>query len=113
MVAGLESLLVPVGTSFGAGAVIGYAIKKVVKIVAILIGLFIAGVAYLAYQKILIVDWKAAQSFASNTTSYIYHYGVNVMQQTASDMHDNTVITMFGVTGAGFAAGFGLGFWKG
>jgi uncharacterized membrane protein (Fun14 family) len=35
---------------FFVGILIGYALKKVIKIVAIVVGLFLAGLAYLQYN---------------------------------------------------------------
>ena len=36
-----------IGGGFFVGVVIGYALKKVIKIVAVIVGLFLAGLAYL------------------------------------------------------------------
>jgi uncharacterized membrane protein (Fun14 family) len=38
------------GGGFFVGILIGYALKKVIKIVAIIVGLFLAGLAYLQSQ---------------------------------------------------------------
>ena len=38
---------------FFTGIVMGYALKKVVKLAAVVVGLFFAGIAYLQYQQIL------------------------------------------------------------
>jgi uncharacterized membrane protein (Fun14 family) len=38
---------------FFVGLLAGYAVKKVVKILAVIIGLFIAALAYLEYQRII------------------------------------------------------------
>ena len=43
-----------IGGGFFAGVLIGYALKKVIKIVAVIIvGLFLAGLAYLQYHQIV------------------------------------------------------------
>jgi uncharacterized membrane protein (Fun14 family) len=39
-----------VGGGFFKGFITGFAIKKVIKIAAIIVGLFIAGMAYFQYQ---------------------------------------------------------------
>jgi uncharacterized membrane protein (Fun14 family) len=39
------------GGSF-VGILIGYALKKVIKLVAVIVGLFLAGLAYLQYHQI-------------------------------------------------------------
>jgi uncharacterized membrane protein (Fun14 family) len=45
-------LVSTVGGGFLAGALAGYALKKVMKIAAVIVGLFIAALAYLEYQRI-------------------------------------------------------------
>jgi uncharacterized membrane protein (Fun14 family) len=42
-----------IGGGFFAGVLIGYALKKVIKIVAVIAGLFLAGLAYLQYHQIV------------------------------------------------------------
>ena len=46
------------GGGFFAGVLIGYALKKVIKIVAVVIGLFLAGLAYLQYHQIANINWN-------------------------------------------------------
>jgi uncharacterized membrane protein (Fun14 family) len=41
-----------IGGGFFVGILIGYALKKVIKIVAVIVGLFLAGLAYLQYNQI-------------------------------------------------------------
>jgi uncharacterized membrane protein (Fun14 family) len=41
-----------VGGGFFGGLLFGYAIKKVVKLIAVIAGLILAGLAYLQYQQI-------------------------------------------------------------
>jgi uncharacterized membrane protein (Fun14 family) len=50
-----------VGGGFFLGVLVGYALKKVIKLAAIIFGLFIAALAYLEYQKIVSVDWNRIQ----------------------------------------------------
>ena len=46
----VEDFLFSARGGFLFGAVAGYAIKKVMKIAAVVIGLFVAGLAYLSYR---------------------------------------------------------------
>jgi uncharacterized membrane protein (Fun14 family) len=46
----IENLVFSTGGGFHFGAVVGYAIKKVMKIAAIVIGLFVIGPSYLLYK---------------------------------------------------------------
>ena len=41
------------GSGFFAGILIGYALKKVIKLVAVIVGLFLTGLAYLQSQHIV------------------------------------------------------------
>ena len=46
------------GGGFFVGILIGYALKKVIKIVAVIFGLFLAGLAYLQYHQIANNYWN-------------------------------------------------------
>jgi uncharacterized membrane protein (Fun14 family) len=46
---------------FFIGILIGYALKKVIKILSIIIGLFLAGLAYLQYHQIASINWNKLQ----------------------------------------------------
>ena len=52
----LGSLGATVSGGFFASALIGFALKKVLKILAVLLGLFFAGLAYLQYQQIVNIN---------------------------------------------------------
>ena len=43
----LSSVAATMGCGFFAGVLIGYALKKVAKVAAVVVGLFFAGIAYL------------------------------------------------------------------
>jgi uncharacterized membrane protein (Fun14 family) len=40
------------GVGFFVGILISYAVKKVIKLLAVIVGLFLAGLAYLQYHQI-------------------------------------------------------------
>jgi uncharacterized membrane protein (Fun14 family) len=52
------------GGSFFVGILIGYALKKVIKIVAVIVGLFLAGLAYLQYHQIANINWNKLQTIS-------------------------------------------------
>ena len=52
-----EDFLFSAGGGSLFGAVVGYAIKKVTKIAAVVVGLFVAGRAYLSYKGWIDVKW--------------------------------------------------------
>ena len=62
----LGSFGTAIGGGFFAVILVGYALKKVVKIVAIVVGLFFAGLAYLQYQQIVIINWNNLQQVSHN-----------------------------------------------
>ena len=47
----MSPLAATIGGGFFGGVLLGYAIKKIVKIATIIVGLFIAGLAFLQYQQ--------------------------------------------------------------
>jgi len=64
------SLLTPLVAQLGVGGLgglcVGYAIKKVAKIVAVVVGLFFLGLEYLAYEGIINIDYVGLESWANN-----------------------------------------------
>jgi uncharacterized membrane protein (Fun14 family) len=55
-----------IGGGFFIGLIAGYAIKKVIKIIAVIVGLFIAALAYLEYKRIIQVDWTSIQTISQS-----------------------------------------------
>ena len=49
------------GGGFFVGLLIGYAIKKVIKLLAIIVGLFLGILAYLQYHQIANINWNKLQ----------------------------------------------------
>jgi uncharacterized membrane protein (Fun14 family) len=50
------------GGGFFVGILIGYALKNVIKLVAVIVGLFLAGLAYLQYNQIADINWNKLQT---------------------------------------------------
>ena len=100
-----------VGSSIGfggvAGFLAGYAIKKAIKIVMVVIGLFFAALAYLNYQGLVTINWNKLGLSATglgNATGYLG----GLSSQAASTMIN------FGIPFTGsFGAAFVVGFMKG
>jgi uncharacterized membrane protein (Fun14 family) len=65
----VEDFLFSAGGGFLFGAVAGYAIKKVMKLAAVVIGLFVTGLAYLSYRGWVDVKWDAMESASRSTLS--------------------------------------------
>jgi uncharacterized membrane protein (Fun14 family) len=94
-----------VGGGFFGGLLLGYAIKKVVKIIAVIVGLFIAGLAYLQYQQIAAFDWNRIEVMASTAVGDITTYLSNSLDAAVLAM-SNFGIPLTGSMSAGFAVGF-------
>lgn len=99
-----------IGTSLVSGTLtgilIGYAIKKILKIGLIILGSFFGAVAYLQSQGLLNVNWERIEA-ASNQA-------ITTVSNAITDDSANSVIANLGLplTG-GMAVGFAIGFMKG
>jgi uncharacterized membrane protein (Fun14 family) len=101
-----------IGGGFHIGILIGYSLKKVVKLAAIVLGLFFAGLAYLQYQQIIIIDWNKLHPVSQNAvltvlnaTKYIPGLA-NVGGHTAYLTMSDFGIPLTGSMATGFAIGF-------
>jgi uncharacterized membrane protein (Fun14 family) len=101
----ITSISATVGGGFFGGLLFGYAIKKVVKLIAVAAGLFIAGLAYLQYQQIASFDWNKIEAMAGaalgNLTAHI-----SSNQELGTLAMSNLGIPLTGDMSAGFAVGF-------
>ena len=84
----LQELLFSAGGGFLFGAVAGYAIKKVMKIAAVVVGLFVAALAYLWYKGLIDVKWVAIEnvtrSTLTNASGQVVHAPNNSATQFAA-----------------------------
>src|ERR687891_70887 len=55
------------GGGFFVGILIGYALKKIIKLLAVIVGLFFAGLAYLQYHQIANINWNKLQTVSEGT----------------------------------------------
>jgi uncharacterized membrane protein (Fun14 family) len=106
------------GAGFFAGVLLGYALKKVIKLVAVIVGLFLAGLAYLQYHQIANINWNKLQSICegairtlSNAIMQMPVFG-HTSDQAATT--SSLAMTSFGIPLTGsMSAGFTIGFMKG
>jgi uncharacterized membrane protein (Fun14 family) len=94
-----------VGGGFFGGILFGYAVKKVVKLIAIVAGLFVAGLAYLQYQQIASFDWNRIEVLATAALGNVTSQISNSQEATIFAM-SNFGIPLTGSMSAGFAVGF-------
>jgi uncharacterized membrane protein (Fun14 family) len=114
-VTGFAPFIGTVGGGFMAGALVGYALKKVIRIVAVVVGLFIAGLAYLEYQGIIHVDWV---KFQTVTQSGLATIADTIMHISSNISAPNTAISNLGLSEiipltCSVSAGFVLGLSRG
>jgi uncharacterized membrane protein (Fun14 family) len=104
-----------IGGGFFVGILIGYALKKVVKIVAIMIGLFFAALAYLQYQQIVNIDWNKLHPVSQNAALTVLNATKYIPGLTNVSGHtSNLTMSGFGIPLTGsMAVGFTLGFVRG
>jgi|SRR5918993_1173546 uncharacterized membrane protein (Fun14 family) len=109
------------GDGFFVGILIGYALKKIIKIVAVIVGLFLAGIAYLQYHhQIANINWNKLQTVSEGTITTLSNAIIIQIPGFGDSSHTTTtvssfVMTSFGIplTGSMSSAGFTIGFMKG
>ena len=103
------------GGSF-AGILIGYALKKVIKIIAVIVGLFLAELAYLQSQQIANINWNKLQQVSEGAITTLTNLMTHIQAIGNTNDHASTylAITSFGIPLTGsMSAGFTIGFIKG
>ena len=106
------------GGGFFVGILIGYALKKIIKIAAIVVGLFLAGLAYLQYHQIANINWNKLQTIyegAITTLSSLITQIPGISDNShAATTASSLAMTSFGIPLTGsISAGFTIGFIKG
>jgi uncharacterized membrane protein (Fun14 family) len=115
-----------IGGGFFAGVLIGYALKKVIKIVAVIVGLFLAGLAYLQYHQIANINWNKLQTVLSEGAITTFSNAITQIpgisgggssvdgHAAAATASSLLAMTSFGIPLTGsMSAGFTIGFVKG
>jgi uncharacterized membrane protein (Fun14 family) len=96
-----------IGGGFLGGVLLGYAMKKVIRIVALIVGLFLAGLASLQYQQIASINWNKIEGSVTELAG-----------AAVNSLNENS-ITMLMMSNLGIpltssmASGFTVGFLKG
>jgi uncharacterized membrane protein (Fun14 family) len=101
-----SSLGLEVGGGAVIGGVVGFAAKKIAKLIAVLIGLELALFKFLETRGVLEVDWDALSSTAGNATDAATGAGGSPPGWATS------LLSALPVS-AGFTGGFMLGFKRG
>ncbi len=107
------------GGSFFAGILIGYALKKVIKLLAVIVGLFLAGLAYLQYHQVANINWNKLQQVSKGALTTVANLTIQIpgISGISGDIHaaiSSLAMTSFGIPLTGsMSAGFTIGFIKG
>jgi uncharacterized membrane protein (Fun14 family) len=115
----------PIAATLGGGffvcVLIGYALKKVIKLLGVIVGLFLAGLAYLQYHHIANINWNKLQTVSegvittlSNLIIQIPGISLSSVDGHAAATASSLAMTTFGIPLTGsMSAGFTIGFIKG
>ena len=105
----IASNATPIAVGGIAGFLVGYAIKKVIKIALVIAGLLIVAFFALGYQQFVTVDWTKIQDAGSGLVGNVSSTNIPGTEQSIS-----SALAAFGIPLVGsLAAGFVLGFIKG
>ncbi len=112
------SSLTSTATSAGFGGItgflIGYAIKKVVRILLVIVGLVFIAFVFLEYQKILTVDWNKIQATTMAALGNVMSGQFLANSGIPGTEHITSTMTNFGIPLTGsLTAGLLLGFLRG
>jgi uncharacterized membrane protein (Fun14 family) len=108
------------GSGFFVGVLIGFSLKKVIKLVAVIVGLFLAGLAYLQYQQIANINWNKLQQVSGDAITTLSNLTIQIPGISGGSVDSShaaassLAMTNFGILLTGsMSAGFTLGFIKG
>jgi uncharacterized membrane protein (Fun14 family) len=116
-----STFIATVGGGFITGVLIGYALKKVIKLVSIIVGLFFAGLAYLQYQQIASINWGKLHSVSEGAVTMLANATTQIPMGVSNGSNSNgsgeivtAAMTNFGIPLTGsMAMGFAFGFMRG
>ena len=117
----IESFAPPaatIGGGFFVGLLVGYAIKKVIKLLAIIVGLFLVILAYLQYHQIANINWNKLQQVSEDAITTLSNAIIQIPgfgeSSHATSAASSLAVTSFGIPLTGsMSAGFIIGFMKG
>ena len=75
------------GGGFFVGILIGYALKKIIKIVAVIVGLFLAGLAYLQYHQTANINWNKLQTVSEGALTTVANLTMQIPGISSGDGH--------------------------
>jgi uncharacterized membrane protein (Fun14 family) len=110
----LSALVTTTDGGFFAGILVGWALKKVVKLFAILAGLFLAGLAILQYQQIASINWDKLEQASGGAINAVVNTTTKMIDGSDRPEMTGLAITEFGIPiTSSVSIGFTIGFMKG
>ncbi len=105
------------GGGFLFGVFAGYAMKKVMKIAAVIIELFVVALPYLSYRGLLDVKWAAMENVTRHTLTNAYEQTFHVLNSTSAQFAVHPSVTAISglpvAAGVGFVPGLMMGLERG
>src|ERR687889_65289 len=92
----ISSYAATMGGGFFVGILIGYALKKIIKIAAVIAGLFLAGLAYLQYHQIANVNWNKLQTVSEGALTTLSNAIIHI--QNSGDPHAAATASSLAIT---------------
>ncbi|MDW3653789.1 MAG: FUN14 domain-containing protein [Nitrososphaeraceae archaeon] len=111
---GIGGLATSIGIGGFLGFLMGYAIKKILKIIIVLAGLLVGIMYYLQYNGLVALNWAKVEATLGNAMTNFNGFSLNTpffpgISDQILDAISNSGIPLTG----GFAAGFAFGLSKG
>ena len=109
----VENYLFSTAGGFLLGAISGYALKRIIRIAAVIIGAFFLGLIFLAYRGWVHPDWPIIQSQTysgiMNASQVAQQYLQSTVNHLASNPHFMNGQGMMVTAGVGFLPGLIIG----
>ena len=111
---GIGGLATSIGIGGFLGFLMGYAIKKILKIIIVVAGLLVGIMYYLQYNGLVALNWAKVEATVGNAMTNFNGFSLNTpffpgISDQILDAISNSGIPLTG----GFAAGFAFGLSKG
>ncbi|MDW0138781.1 MAG: FUN14 domain-containing protein [Nitrososphaeraceae archaeon] len=111
---GIGGLATSIGIGGFLGFLMGYAIKKILKIIIVVAGLLVGIMYYLQYNGLVALNWAKVEATLGNAMTNFNGFSLNTpffpgISDQILDAISNSGIPLTG----GFAAGFAFGLSKG
>jgi uncharacterized membrane protein (Fun14 family) len=90
-----------IGSGFFVGILIGYALKKVIKLLTVIVGLFLAGLAYLQYHQIANINWNKLQQVSEGTITTLANLTMQIPGISGDSSHATATASSLAMTSFG------------